>query len=540
MTCKYSGCKGLTSITIPGSVTSIGSYVFANCSGLTSITIPNSVTSIGDCAFKYCSSLTSITIPNSVTSIGNDAFDGCENLASITIPNSVTSIGNYVFYDCYRLTSITIPGSVTSIGDFAFSYCSSLASIIIPSSVTSIGVWAFRGCSSLTSITIPNGVTCIEEQTFYECSSLASITIPSSVTSIGDHAFEDCSSLTSITIPNGVTSIGDCAFRECSSLTSITIPKSVTSIGVWAFRGCSSLTDVYCYAENVPKTDPSAFTSSPIASATLHVPAASLEQYKATAPWSGFGSIVPARSLVDINLYDIGDNTDILQENEHKYVNVTINGRTFKKDGTWQGICLPFDVDVENSILKGADVRTLESLTQIDNYILMNCLTPVTEMKAGTPYIIRWKDAGEDIFNPYFESVTINLDDWDVYVVDGTEVGVCNRTFGSGSYLIYSSFECNYNEEYLWLMNGTSVLTPITADAGLVVHAFDIMFNVMDIQTDDTVVLLNTGDPIDLIDGISSLKEEEGEVEIYNVAGMRLNKMQRGINIVNRRKVLIR
>ncbi len=250
--------------------------------------------------------------------------------------------------------------------------------------------------------------------------------------------------------------------------------------------------------------------------------------------------VFKTRNLVDLALDDNSDNTYILQGNENELANVTINHRLFKKDGTWQGICLPFDVDVENSILKGADVRTLESLTQMDNYILMNCLTPVTEMKAGTPYIIRWKEAGEDIYNPYFEYVTIDLTDRDVCVVDGTEVGVCNRTAGSGSYIIYSAFECNYDEEYIWLMNGTSVLTPITADAGLVVHAFDIMFNVMDIQTDDTVVLLNTGDPIDLIDGISSLKEKEGETEIYNIAGMRLNKMQRGINIVNGRKVLIR
>ena len=36
------------------SVTSIGDGTFANCSGLTSVTIPNSVTSIGDYAFQYC------------------------------------------------------------------------------------------------------------------------------------------------------------------------------------------------------------------------------------------------------------------------------------------------------------------------------------------------------------------------------------------------------------------------------------------------------------------------------------------------------
>ena len=68
------------SVTIPNSVTSIGSSAFYGCSKLTSITIPNSVTSIETSAFEYCSSLTSIVIPNSVTSIGSSAFSGCSSL----------------------------------------------------------------------------------------------------------------------------------------------------------------------------------------------------------------------------------------------------------------------------------------------------------------------------------------------------------------------------------------------------------------------------------------------------------------------------
>ena len=98
-------------------------YAFSYCSGLTSVTIPNSVTSIGWSAFENCSGLTSVTIPNSVTSIGNWAFSHCSGLTSITIPNSVTSIGNYAFSDCSGLTSITIPNSVTSIGSYAFRGC---------------------------------------------------------------------------------------------------------------------------------------------------------------------------------------------------------------------------------------------------------------------------------------------------------------------------------------------------------------------------------------------------------------------------------
>ena len=73
----FSGCTGLTSVTIPSSVTSIGSDAFSGCTGLTSVTIPSSVTTIGYNAFSDCTGLTSITIPSSVTSIGERAFSGC-------------------------------------------------------------------------------------------------------------------------------------------------------------------------------------------------------------------------------------------------------------------------------------------------------------------------------------------------------------------------------------------------------------------------------------------------------------------------------
>ena len=107
------------------------SNAFFNCRGLTSVTIGNSVTSIGSNAFSGCSSLTSVTIPDNVTSIGSDAFFGCSGLTSVTIPNSVTSIAGSAFYGCSRLTSITIPDSVTSIGIVAFKGCSRLRTIRI-------------------------------------------------------------------------------------------------------------------------------------------------------------------------------------------------------------------------------------------------------------------------------------------------------------------------------------------------------------------------------------------------------------------------
>lgn len=108
----------------------MGFYAFEGCSGLTSITIPNSVTSIGNSAFRSCSSLTSVSIPNGVTIISACLFQFCSSLTSVTIPNSVTGMGMYAFFGCSSLTSLTLPSSLTYIGEKVICGCSSLTCVI--------------------------------------------------------------------------------------------------------------------------------------------------------------------------------------------------------------------------------------------------------------------------------------------------------------------------------------------------------------------------------------------------------------------------
>ncbi|MCR4812141.1 MAG: leucine-rich repeat protein [Bacteroidales bacterium] len=299
-------CRGLTSLTIGNSVDTIGKDAFYECTGLTSLTIGNSVTYIGNSAFYHCTGLTgTLTIPNSVTYIGNRAFVGCAGLTgTLTIPNSVTSIGNSAFSGCTGLTgTLTIPNSVTSIGNSAFYHCTGLTSLTIGNSVTSIGNEAFSGCTGLTSLTIGNSVTSIGNYAFYGCTGLiGTLTIPNSVTSIGNYAFAECTGLTgTLTIGNSVDSIGDYAFYHCSSITSLTIGSSVTSIGIYAFKGCNGLTEVHSLNNIAPVVSTTSFNSH--TEVPVYIPCGSLESYN---DWDYFfGDIIedgtPTLSVVSSN-----------------------------------------------------------------------------------------------------------------------------------------------------------------------------------------------------------------------------------------------
>ena len=235
-----------------------------------------------------------------VTGISESAFEGCSDLQSVTIPSSVTSIGVWAFRWCNSLPSITIPSSVTSIGDGAFERCSSLTSITIPSSVTSIGYGVFRGCTSLTSITIPSSVTSIDGGITSGCSSLTSIVVEEGNPQYDSR--DNCNAIIdkdenkliagckNTVIPSSVTTIGEKAFQG-QPMTSIVIPGSVTALEYRAFAFCSDLTDVYCSAENAPSASSGAFDGSSYETATLYVPASSVEKYKAAEPWKNFGNI---------------------------------------------------------------------------------------------------------------------------------------------------------------------------------------------------------------------------------------------------------
>lgn len=146
---SFQNCQRLSSIVIPDTVTSVGTYSFFGCSSLTSIDFGKGLKTIGNAVFYYCSSLTSIVIPNSVLSIGPNAFYTCYFYKDNFINNS--SATGYpwsaVIYDTIKDDGLYINGT-TVVG------CKENATnVTIPESITNIGNEAFLGCSSLSEIT---------------------------------------------------------------------------------------------------------------------------------------------------------------------------------------------------------------------------------------------------------------------------------------------------------------------------------------------------------------------------------------------------
>lgn len=356
--------RGLQTILLPKSVTSIDDRAFSSCHSLNKVVIyENSVKTIGMAAFEYCSSLADIVLPEGVTTIARSAFWGCSSLSRIDLPEGVTTIGHSAFYGCEKLSSVKLPNSLTTIEGFAFSGCNGLT-ITIPDNVESMSMLTFSDCTGLditipgrfltkienpigsnckdVRVTIAEGTTVIEEYAFQKRPGIVSVTIPESVTSIGHAAFWQCSGLTDIIIPSSVTEIGDDAFSKCTNLTNVTLPDGLTFIGEGVFNGCSHLT------MTIPET----------------VTSIGSQAFRNNADLS----IAMSGNLLDNALFSDCENLRITLS----------NGSTFIKESALINCSGLIEIHIPNSVSSiGAHAFTLG--TNLKNIIIPNKVTSIEE-----------------------------------------------------------------------------------------------------------------------------------------------------------------
>ncbi|MDE6479984.1 MAG: leucine-rich repeat protein, partial [Muribaculaceae bacterium] len=213
---SFNGCNGITSVTIPKSITSIQKYAFCEC-GLTSINIPSTVTSMDYCAFLNC---------RAISVYAEDLMSWC-NIDFDSLTSNPLSSHGYLYIDGEKVINLSLPEGIKTLKSYTFTHCRSLLSVEFPSTLITIGANVFDWCYELSNIN------------FSKCNSLKTI---------GESAFEWCGSLTNIDLSNceSLINLGKSVFSSCGNLQNVNILgcKSLQYIPSGMFYGCGSLSSI--------------------------------------------------------------------------------------------------------------------------------------------------------------------------------------------------------------------------------------------------------------------------------------------------------
>ena len=489
----------------------------------------------------YIASVKKITIAEGVTSIGGQSFKGCSSLESLSIPSSVTSIGHAAFA-ATPLETIEISASVTSIKGNPFVSCPLLKSIIVDGENTVFD--SREDCNAI-----------IEKSTNSLISGCSTTVIPNDVITICDDAFAG-SSIENLTIPSSVQNIGKRAFKECEELASVVLGENVEIIGTEAFYGCNKLAEMKVEALTPPVVEAvSAFNDSEgeRLSISLLVPNAVLEIYRETDIWSGFMSIESYDVVV------INDAQGSFSARSGNYEQITYT-RTLSKTNTWNALYIPFEIPVTAEFLEDYDVAYFNDIHSFDNYIgdkedgvlgadgvidrmEMEVLT-VQEgavLNANYPYLIRAKNENALNMNIVVENAIL-------YKAVETTVS-CSSVFMrfdvTGIYTTQTSGELK-GEFNVYAMSGGGWKQALNDAQQL--KPFRLYLKLTSIEGSPVKVAESAMSNIRIrldgegeATGIERTQITVGKLgQIYDLQGRRVEKAEKGIYIINGKKVVIK
>ncbi len=215
-----------TSIEIPETisglpVTAIGDYAFNGCS-LSSITIPGSVKTIGKYAFSMSSNLKSVTIPDSIEFIDLRAFDLCKQLSEVNLPDKMIEMSAKVFDNTPWMDAQRQKSDLVIINGNLIDGANAKGEVVVPDDVKYVSAGAFERNEDITSVVFPSSITKINDNVFFYCSNLKSVDAKA-CTFIDSMAFADCNKLTELKVSGKMTKINYMAFDDVTSQATITV-----------------------------------------------------------------------------------------------------------------------------------------------------------------------------------------------------------------------------------------------------------------------------------------------------------------------------
>ena len=269
--------NNVITVVIGEGINSIGKYMFSGCTGLTTLTLPNTVKTIKDSAFYNCSNIESEVDLSNITSIGTSALYNCSKMkGDWNLSKEITQIPYSAFYGCSARTGELDLSDVTTIGESAFYGCTGITGKINLSKIQEITSYALYNCSNINDIEISDLAKSIVYSSFEYCTSVTKLKMPISLNvaakSSYDYTFRDITKLTevtftkgtgtaynyqssysytpwynskdnniTVTFEEGIDDIGAGTFNGTTGLKYINIAKSISKIGDNAFNGCSNI-----------------------------------------------------------------------------------------------------------------------------------------------------------------------------------------------------------------------------------------------------------------------------------------------------------
>ena len=191
------------------------------------------VTAIDRMAFQYCYGLTEVTIPGSVVSIGQRAFAEDTLLVTAILEEGIERIDMMAFISCTRLDTIELPTTLTRIAVSAFENTAYYNNSDNWSSemMLTLGQWVLKvGNQASGTVHVHEGVMGVANSAFLYCRYIDKVVLPSTMRIIGDGAFKDCYEVDTFQLHcNMPPALSDDSFDGLNPLPVLVVPCSTAT-----------------------------------------------------------------------------------------------------------------------------------------------------------------------------------------------------------------------------------------------------------------------------------------------------------------------